>query len=402
MGTGFFGKILWIDLTNENFKEESVPEEVIRQYLGGYGLAVRLYYEKMAKRIDPLKPESVFGFFPGLLTGTAAPFSGRYMIAGKSPLTRTWGDSNSGGSFGPEIKKCGYDAILIKGAAEKPKYVTIINENKDILDASEIWGLDTIETESKLKKVYGKYIKTAGIGQSGENLSYISGIVNDKGRIAARSGIGAIMGSKKLKTLVLRGNKKIPINNREEFLGLVKKYNESEILKEPNILIRSILKNVPNFAKTIRRFRIGFTGPPKMIREIYKTFGTSVANTISTETNDSPVKNWQGIGMYDFPFKKSKNLSATNIQKYKVRDFGCFSCPVQCGAILKVPEIDIDETHIPEYETCCAFGALLLNEDLISLFKLNDLCNRSGLDSISTGSTVAFAIECFEKGILTL
>lgn len=401
MDTGFFGKILWVNLTEESIREESLPKEIYRQYLGGYGLAARLIYEHMPANIDPLSPESIFGFFPGLLTGTAAPFSGRYMVAGKSPLTNTWGDANSGGTFGPEIKRCGYDAILFKGASSAPKYVSIIDENMEILDASEIWGLDIIEAEIKLKEVHGKFIKASGIGVAGEKLSKISGIANDKGRIAARSGIGAIMGSKKLKALVLRGNKKISFHNKNRFLEFVRIYNASGTQKEPNKLIRSILRNVPNLAKTIRRFRIGLTGPPKMIREIYKSFGTSVGNTISTETNDSPIKNWSGIGMYDFPFKKSKDLSAINIQKYKIREYGCFSCPVQCGAILKIPELNLEETYLPEYETCCSFGALLLNNDLLSILEINELCNRGAIDTISTGATIAFAIECFENGILT-
>ncbi|MFX1418126.1 MAG: aldehyde ferredoxin oxidoreductase family protein [Promethearchaeota archaeon] len=402
MDIGFFGKILWVDLTEESIKEELIPKDIYRQYLGGYGLAAKLIYENLPGNIDPLSHESIFGFFPGLLTGTAAPFSGRYMVAGKSPLTNTWGDANSGGTFGPEIKRCGYDAILFKGASSTPKYISIINDNKEILDASEIWGMDIIEAEIKLKEKHGKFIKVAGIGVAGENLSKISGIANDKGRIAARSGIGAIMGSKKLKAVVLKGNKKLSFHNKDKFLELVRNYNESGTQKEPNKLIRSILKNVPHLAKTIRRFRIGFAGPPRMIKEIYRSFGTSVANTISTEINDSPIKNWNGIGMYDFPFKKSKNLSAINIQRYKLRDYGCFSCPVQCGAILKVSEINLEETHLPEYETCCSFGALLLNDDLLSIFEINELCNRGAIDTISTGATIAFAIECFENGILTI
>ncbi len=401
MVTGYFGKVLWVDLTEEKFREETLSEEYYHQYLGGYGLAVKLLYENMAGNLDPLSSESVFGFFPGLLTGTPAPFSGRYMVAGKSPLTGTWGDANSGGTFGPEIKKCGYDAILLKGVVNEPKYISIIEERKEILDASTIWGLDITSAELKLKKKHGKFIKTAGIGRAGENISKISGIANDKGRIAARAGLGAIMGAKKVKMLVLKGNKKIEIYNRDKFLELVKKYNESGTHDEASKFIRSILKNVPNLAKTIRRFRIGFAGPPKMIREIYRSFGTSVANTISTETNDSPIKNWAGVGMYDFPFKKSKNLSAINIQKYKIRDYGCFSCPVQCGGILKVPELNLEETHLPEYETCCSFGALLLNNDLLSIFEINELCNQAAIDTISTGATIAFAIECYENGLLT-
>ncbi len=402
MKTGFFGKVLWVNLTEEIFQDELIDKIIYQHYLGGYGLAVKLIYEATRSGIDPLSPESVFGFFPGLLTGTAAPLSGRYMVAGKSPLTGTWGDSNSGGTFGPEIKKCGYDAILFTGAANSPKYVSIIEGKKEIQDASDIWGMDIIEAENKLKQKHGKFIKTAGIGQAGEKLSRISGIANDKGRIAARSGFGAVMGSKNLKSLVLKGNNKILFQNKVKFIDLIKAYNENGTNGEPNRLIASILKNVPNMAKTIRRLRIGFSGPPKMIKRIYRSFGTSVGNTISAETNDSPIKNWNGIGMYDFPFKKSKNLSATQIQKYKIRDYGCFSCPVQCGAILKVPELNLEETYLPEYETCCAFGTLLLNNDLLSIFEINDLCNRAAIDTISTGSTIAFAIECFEKGIINV
>ncbi|MFX1596764.1 MAG: aldehyde ferredoxin oxidoreductase N-terminal domain-containing protein, partial [Promethearchaeota archaeon] len=390
--SGIFGKILWIDLTEENFKEEFLPEKIYRQYFGGYGLAVKLIYENMTAKIDPLSPKSIFGFFPGLLTGTAAPLSGRYMIAGKSPLTGTWGDANAGGTFGPEIKKCGYDAILFKGAAETPKYVLIKDDNKEILDASDIWGLDIIEAETILKEKHGKFVKTAGIGQAGENLSKISGIANDKGRIAARSGLGAIMGSKNLKMVVLKEDKKISVYQKDKFFELIKAYNESGTRGKPNKLIRSILKNVPRLAKTIRRFRIKFSGPPNMIREIYKTYGTSVGNTLSAETNDSPIKNWSGIGIYDFPFEKSKDLSGIEIQKYKIREYGCYGCPVQCGAILKIPEINIEEMHIPEYETCCSFGALLLNHDLLSIFEINNLCNKAAIDTISTGATIAFAI----------
>jgi aldehyde:ferredoxin oxidoreductase len=401
MSTGYFGKVLWVDLTKENFEEQNLEDNIIRQYFGGYGLGCRLIYEFMDPKIDALHENSILSFFPGLLTGTPAPLSGRYMVAGKSPLTGTWGDANCGGTFGPEIKKCGYDGILIKGIAETPKYIAIIDGKKEILDASDSWGLNIIEAEESAKKKHGNLIKVASIGLAGEKLSHISGIANDKGRIAARSGLGAIMGSKKLKMLVLKGNQKIKINNRELFLELVKEYNAMGKKKEPGKLIKSIIKRSPNLAKLMRRFKIKFSGPPGMVRHVYKTFGTSMGNTISAETGDSPVKNWKGIGMYDFPFSVSQNLSTLEINKYKIRDYGCFSCPIQCGAILKVPQLNLEETHIPEYETCCSFGALLLNNDLMSIFEINELCNRAAIDTISTGATVAFAIECFEKGILT-
>ncbi|MFX1588350.1 MAG: aldehyde ferredoxin oxidoreductase family protein [Promethearchaeota archaeon] len=402
MGTGFFRKILWINLSEKNFKEQSLNEEIYRQYLGGYGLAVKLIYENMSAKVEPLSAESIFGFFPGLLTGTAAPYSGRYMVAGKSPLTGTWGDANSGGIFGPEIKKCGYDAILIKGMAQNPVYISIINGYNEIVDASDLWGIDFIKTEQLLKERHGKLTKVAGIGEAGENLSKISGIANDKGRIAARSGLGAVMGFKNLKAIVLKGNQRINIYDKVKFTDLVKNYNRISLKKEPGGLIKSILNKSPNFAKLLRRFRIKFSGPAGMIRYIYRKYGSSTGNTLSAETGDSPIKNWSGIGMYDFPFSKSKDISALIIHDYKIREFGCFACPIQCGAILKVPELNFEETLLPEYETCCAFGSLLLNNDLLSIFEINDLCNRAAIDTISTGVTVAMAIECFENGIISL
>ncbi|MFX1498132.1 MAG: aldehyde ferredoxin oxidoreductase family protein [Promethearchaeota archaeon] len=401
MSNGFYGKILWVDLSNNKFEDRILSETIFRQYLGGYGLGCKIIYENMKSRIDPLNEESIIGFFPGLLTSTAAPLTGRYMVVGKSPLTGTWGDANSGGTFGPEIKKCGYDAILIKGKAQQPVYIIIKDQSKEFMEASDIWGKDFVKSEEILKSKYGKSTKVAGIGQAGEKLSKISGIANDKGRIAARSGLGAIMGSKNLKALALKGNHRLNFFDREKFMNLVKRYNETGE-KKPNKLIRYILNKAPNLAKLMRRFRVKLSGPTGMVRYMFQNYGTSVANTISAETGDSPIKNWSGIGMYDFPFSKSKELSANIIHNYKIRDYGCYGCPIQCGAILKIPELELEETHLPEYETCCAFGALLLNNDLMSIFELNDLCNRAAIDTISTGATVAFAIECFKNGILNL
>ena len=370
MVTGFCGKILIVDLSNESFDEEDLSEEVMRQYLGGYGLAAKLIYEKMVPKTDPLGPDALFGFFPGLLTSTVAPLSGRYMVAGKSPLTGTWGDSNSGGTFGPEIKKCGYDAILIKGVASSPKYITIIDGEKQILDASDVWGLDAIETENKLVEKHGS-VKTASIGPAGEKISLISGIVCDKGRIAARSGFGAVMGSKKLKALVLKGKHKLELADNSTLVAKTKEYNE------------------------------GINAATGGAIFMWKNQGTSWMNFISTQSGDTPVKNWGGTAAADFPPAKLSKVTGEEVNKYKQKDYGCFSCAVQCGAIMKVPEAGIEETHLPEYETCAAFLQMSLNDDLISLFKLNDLANRGGIDTISVGSTIAFAIECYENGLIT-
>ncbi len=370
MPNGFFGKILWVDLSKETFKEEDLPEKVYRQYLGGYGLAAKLIYEHMPAKMDPLSSEAILGFFPGLFTGTVAPLTGRYMVVGKSPLTGTWGDSNSGGFFGPEIKKCGYDGILIKGMAEVPKYICIKDNEKQIMDASDLWGLDAVETEDKLKEKHGN-VRTASIGQAGEKISLISGIVNDKGRIAARSGLGALMGSKKLKALVLKGSKSVSLANKDDLMKYTKEYND-----------------------VISASKVGAIF-------MWKTLGTSWLNVTSGVIGDTPIKNWTGNTTEDFPVDKLEKISGEEISKYKIKDYGCFSCPVQCGAIMKVPELGLEETHLPEYETCASFGHLLLNNDLKSLFALNDKCNRAGIDTISVGGTVALAIECFENGLIT-
>jgi len=369
LSNGFFGKILWVNLTNETFKEEELSEQIYRQYIGGFGLAAKLIYENMPPKTDALSPESVFGFFPGLLTGTVAPLTGRFMVAGKSPLTKTWGDSNCGGYFGPEIKKCGYDAILIKGMAESPKYITIIEDNKQILDASDLWGLDAVQTEDKLKDKYGR-VQIASIGKAGENLSLISGIVNDKARLAGRSGFGAIMGSKKLKAIVLKGAKKIEVADNNALIQHTKEYNEG-----------------------INNATVGGI-------EGYRTLGTTMGNEILFKIGDTPCKNWGGT-KEDFPPEKLSKISGVEIDKYKQKPYGCFSCPVRCGAIMKVPEVNLEETHRPEYETCASFGHLLLNDDLMSIFKANDLCNRAGIDTISAGATIAFAIECYENNLIS-
>ncbi len=369
MPNGYMGKILWVDLTEESFKEEELSDEVYRQYIGGYGLATKLIYENSLAKIDPLSADAIFGFFPGLLTGSPAPLTGRFMIAGKSPLTGTWGDSNCGGYFGPEIKRCGFDAILIKGKANEPKYIAIAEGEKKILDASDLWGLDAVEAEEKLKQKHGK-VQVACIGQSGEKLSLISGIVNDRGRIAGRSGFGALMGSKKLKAIVLGGNQKVNFADNDAVLQLTKQYNE------------------------------GINAATKGAIVSYKTLGTTFSNIVSWMINDTPVKNWGGK-KEDFPQERVNKISGEEMEKFKQKPYGCFSCPIRCGAIMKVPEIGIEETHRPEYETSAAFGHLLLNDDLMSIFLINDLCNRAGIDTISAGTTVAFAIECYENGILT-
>jgi len=244
-----------------------------------------------------------------------------------------------------------------------------LEDDKQFIDASDLWGLDVVQTEDKLKEKYGS-VQIASIGQAGENLSLISGIVNDKARIAGRSGFGAVMGSKKLKAIVLKGTRKIEVADKDALIQHTKDYNE------------------------------GINNATAGGIEGYRTLGTTMGNEILFQIGDTPCKNWGGT-KEEFPPERLSRISGIEIDKYKQKPYGCFSCPVRCGAIMKVPEVELEETHRPEYETCASFGHLLLNDDLLSIFKANDLCNRAGIDTISAGATIAFAIECYENNLIS-
>ncbi|MHA1732138.1 MAG: aldehyde ferredoxin oxidoreductase family protein [Promethearchaeota archaeon] len=398
--TGYFGKVLWVDLTSGTVEKQDIPDEYYERYLGGYGLGVRILWDRVKPGCDPLGPDNILGLVPGLFTGTIAPMTGRFLVVGKSPLTGGWGDANCGGYFGPAIKRCGVDGIFFTGTAASPKYLLFDGENAELLDAAEYWGRDAIEVEKALKEKHGRGVQVALIGRAGENLSLISGVVNDRGRLAARSGLGAVMGSKKLKAVVLTGKVKVPLRDSELLKKVTKEYN-NRINKKPGFIAKQVPKLAPKLGKIMRLTKMGMSGSASMLLPLYKKYGTTIANALSSESGDSPVKNWGGIGYLDFPQKKARKIGGEVFLKYKKASYGCATCPVRCGALLSVPEVGLEETHRPEYETACMFGTLLLNDDLMTLLEVNELCNAAGIDSISAGSTVGFAIECYEAGILT-
>ena len=413
MPLGYNGKILVVNLSESNWRIETLTDEIYRQYYGGYGLGVYYIYTHIKPNAAPLGPENILGLCPGLFTGTATPFSGRYMVCGKSPLTGGWGNANSGGTFGPEIKKVGFDGIFFEGKAERPTYLFIDGKNIQLLDASELWGKDGVETEKTIEKIHGPRIKVACIGPAGENLSLISGIINDSGRIAARSGLGAVMGSKKLKAVCIRRTKeseKLELYDKEGLMNYIKLYlsNFNEMAKKG--LITRIIANIGAFAPFMRIFKMGagtFDSPamPKMITQMFSTtqLGTTSANVISSQMGDSPVKNFIGVGYKDFPMRSVKKISGKKIKKFIKTQYGCFSCPARCGAILEYEALPYSEkeTHRPEYETCASLGCLILNDDLDLLIKANELLNRASMDSISAGVVIAFVYECCEHRLLT-
>ncbi len=408
---GYWGKVIEVDLSNGKIDKIELPDVYYEQYLGGYGLGVRYLYERIPKNADPLGPDNILGFCPGLLTGTPNPFTGRYMVCGKSPLTGGWGDANSGGYFGPAIKRCGFDAIFFKGIAKNPVILTIVGDKIELIDAAEYWGNDAVETERRLKEKFGKATQVAVIGRGGEQKSLIAGIVNDAGRIAARSGLGAVMGSKKLKAIALNGNKKLELHDKEKLMKNAKEYNENVKKYINSGTIKRAMKVADKFSGIMRRMKMGLSGNETIFGVYLHEYGTSFSTAVSAEIGDSPIKNWDGIGFIDFPQKFARGISGSVLLNYKSRAYGCFSCPVSCGAILSFPHIDVKgkyglnfdlhETHRPEYETLSALGSLILNHDLETLVVLNEYFNREGIDTISAGGVMAFAIESFKHGIIT-
>lgn len=368
MARGYMGKVLFADLSSGTLEDVALDEDLCRKFLGGCGIGVKMLYDRMKPGVDPLGPDNILGFMTGPLTGTPAIIGSRYVVVSKSPLTGTWGDANSGGYFGPALKAAGYDGVFFKGVSEKPVYLVVDSGKATLRDASALWGKDSNETDDLLKAEHGKACRIACIGPSGESLSLISCIMNDKGRAAGRSGLGAIMGSKRLKAIVAKGNMDVPIADPERARALRSKY--------------------------IKEMDIGF-GP------VLKKYGTGGITADSAMSGDSPVKNWAGAGPVDFP--NASKISDDALIAYEKRKFACWRCPIACGGIMDVKEgpYAVEDGHKPEYETLCMFGTLTLNDNLESIIKINEICNRAGLDTISTGSAVAFAIECYENGILT-
>ena len=372
MPGGYTGKILCVDLSRKEITDKALPEEYYRQFLGGNGLGVRLAYEWMGAKVDPLGPSNWLGFLPGLLTGYPIPGTGRFIVVGKSPLTGGWGESNSGGTFGPELKTAGYDGVFFSGIAREPVFLLIRDGKATLESASALWGKDTFATEDAIHEMTGdSMLKIASIGPAGEKQRLAAGIVNEKGRIAARNGLGAVMGSKRLKAVAVKGGlKKMVVANpkkleaaRQQFLTQLK---DSE------------------FAKML-------TGG-----------GTAGGLSFLVSIGDSPLKNWRLSGVEALP--NVGNLDSGKMERWKRKSYGCYACTIRCGAIIDAKEDPgsvSEEMHRPEYESLAGFGQLLMNDDQSVAIKAIDLCNRYGIDTITVGNTIALAMECYERGLLT-
>ena len=370
MNGGYMNKYVFVDLSSGKIEDIFFNEKEKREYIGGYGLGCKFIYENQKPYTDPLSEDNILAFMTGPVNGTNMPGSPRYTVCGKSPLTKTWGDSNCGGSFGPMMKKAGFDGIFFSGISEKPVYLLLNNSEIKIKDASFLWGQDTYKTEDELRAIHGKDSEIACIGPYGEKMSLTSCIISRKGRAAGRSGLGALMGSKKIKAIVTVGQREVPIANKVLY---------EEARKE-------FLKNIKNdFGDA----------------EWLKKGGTPTITKWSIDESDSPIKNWGG-SLKDMP--NYDELSWENIKKYVIKRESCYRCPLACWSLSTIDHGDYKLTepaHTPEYETGALFGSLLLNTNYESIIKCNDLCNRYGADTISLATTVSFAMECYEKGVLS-
>lgn len=367
MSYGMMGKILRVDLSQEQIVEESLPPALVRKYIGGAGLATRYLYDEVPKGTDPLGPNNKLIFMAGPLTGTASASASRYSVVAKSPLTGIWGHANSGGSFGPALKRSGYDGLIIEGVSAKPVYLAIIDGQAELKPADKLWGKTVPETEDMIKASSDKKFTIASIGPAGENLVRYAAIMNNKHRAAGRCGLGAVMGSKNLKAIACTGKQKINLADKDSFRTVAKK--QIELLDE------SILK-------------VGF-----------ETFGTNMISDMVNARGGYPTNNWQQGVFEEIDEVGGQALS----DKVLVSKVSCFACPIACGRKTEIKDGPYKghKGEGPEYETANTLGAMCGVSDMNAITMANYLCNEYGMDTISAGSTIAFALECYQKGILT-
>ncbi|MCL5257439.1 MAG: aldehyde ferredoxin oxidoreductase family protein [Chloroflexi bacterium] len=365
---GYAGKILEIDLTTRSLHETPLDYDEARKYLGGSGLAAKVLYDRVGPEVDPLSPENLLIFMAGPLTGTPAPTSGRHAVVTKSPATGIFAESDSGGTWGQALKWAGYDGIIISGKASSPTYLWVKDGDVRIRDASHLWGKDSYETDDIIKSSVGERAVVACIGPAGERLCKLAAIMNDgyDGRTTGRAGVGAVMGSKNLKAIAVEGSRKPSIVRRGE-----------------------LLENLKTIIPQIKEYMVAMT-----------KFGTGNGIVATEASGDMPIKNWRQGSFVEGAGVTSGQYMA---EHYLVRNYHCASCPIGCGRVIKVENgpYKTAEGAGPEYETLTALGALCLNDNLEVIMLGNELCNRYGVDTISAGAAIAFAMEAYEKGMIS-
>jgi aldehyde:ferredoxin oxidoreductase len=364
---GYAGKILYLDLTTGKNYTEKLNEETAKKYVGGIGLGMYLYLSKSKKGVGPFSSENPLVLSVGPLAATMFPTGGNgHAFISKSPVTDGVGESVSHGTFGTELKRAGYDAVVLTGKAEKPMYLLIDDDSVELRDASKLWGRSPVEVEDAIKEEIGDYyVRVASIGLAGENLSKIACIINDKTRAAGRTGLGAVMGSKNLKAIAVRGTNDVAISKPEEFFGLVKEFHER------------------------------MKGPAA---QKYRTMGSTENLMYQNNMFCVPTRNYNNSH-----FELAENISSSVInQHFVAKIIGCNSCAMRCEheAVIKDGAYRGTMARI-EYDNLWAFGPNCGVDKLNSIIKAAERCNYFGLDAQSIGGIVSFIMDCCEKGILT-
>ncbi len=365
---GWAGTILRVDLTSGKISKEPLDMKLAREFIGARGLAAKILFDEVDPIIDALSPANKLFFAPGPLTGTFAPNVGRYDVVCKSPLTGAIAASNSGGSFGPELKYAGYDMVIFEGKADKPVYLWIKDAQAELRDAAALWGKEVPETTDLIRAETDEDAKVACIGPAGEKLSLIASIMNEMGRAAGRSGVGAVMGSKNLKAVAVVGTGSVKVGDKETF-------DAARI----------------DASQKIRNHPVGGTG--------LKAYGTDVLVNILNSVGSLPTRNFR-----EGYFPTADKVGGESLAKNNLlRPRGCFSCIIECGRATKVTNPKFaGEGEGPEYETAWGFGPDCGIDNLDAVIKANYLCNDLGLDTISTATTIACAMDLYEDGIITL
>lgn len=368
MGYGYVGKILLVDLTISEILVEKPAEEFYRQYLGGPGIGLYYLLKNSRHNIDPQGPYNTMVFAPGLLTGTNAPSVPRYTVLAKSPLTGALGKSEAGGWWGPELKRAGFDAIVIKGRAPRPVYLWIKDGEAEIKDASHLWGLETGETQETIRRELGDdKIQVAQIGPAGENMVRYANLCNNLAHFNGRNGLGAVMGSKKLKAIAVRGKRPVEVKDRA--------------------VVTDVLRWVARQSKI------------HPLSAALHEHGTPMGIAGNNAGGVLPTNNWD-TGF----FNQAADIGAEKLnEKYLVKRGGCFSCPIMCKRVVEVKddELTVDRKYGgPEYEALAVLGSNCGIANLKLLLKANELCNRYGLDTITLGMSISFAMKCYEEGII--
>lgn len=364
MVTSYNGEVLRVNLTERTINTEPLDMEKAVKYIGGRGLGTRMLLDEGCATVEPLSPENKLIYITGPMTGTAVPTGGRYMVVTKSPLTGMIACSNSGGVWGAILKYAGWDAIVVEGKADAPVYLEINDHEVTLHDASDLWGKKSLETESILKERHTGY-SVLNIGPAGENQALLAAIMNDGDRAAGRSGVGAVMGSKNLKAIVVKASK-----------TQIDPHDVDALRTAAVDCIKKLRAN-------------GVTG------EGLPTFGTAVLVNIINNIGAMPTKNWQESYYPEADSFSGETMKDTSL----VKNHACHRCPIGCGRVVKLQDGNV--VGGPEYEPLWAYGANCGNSDLDSINKANEVCNEMGLDAISTPCTIAAAMELYEKGLIT-